>query len=590
MTFRNIYTYFCKLAGKSKFLKNIQSPPDGLARNLKLSGLKVEPEEVCAFAFLGVLIGVSIIGIVFVAAFVYELSLISVLFLFPLPILLYFVIGWYPRWGTSKSANESLKVSPRLISYLAVFLKINPNLERAVAFSSNQNQSGVESFRSEIWKNSLGLYKTVEEALTEFSCKCEKDKGYFKRSIDLIKSSVSEGSKKARSEILDQAIKTVYEGVQNRLESFASSLQLPTILIYGIGVLLPLVLLAVMPVLSTTGFRINSASLGLVYCVFIPSVIWAIKKEILSDRPAVFASIEMPIKDNVKGAFLTCCLISLTSLTVVFFLDFSGKLSVLVMLWILTISISYFCHYSTRKTLQVREMNKKLEEELPNALTQLGNQFKNKEPPEVVFRKTAEITRGSEISKILEKTSANLKVGGMNVRKALFDSKEGSLREVYSGQVRHAFRMMTKLLDQSVQISGEAIIQISDHMEKISKVESSIRRTLRNIVNSMKSVTLFFAPMIASITVQIHELLSEKTKNLPFFGSGLKISSPNFLTVMGLYIIILTTILTFYIVEIESGQDKVMKRAKLAETLPVSMTVFTFGLLIGKQILSILIG
>lgn len=118
-------------------------------------------------------------------------------------------------------------------------------------------------------------------------------------------------------------------------------------------------------------------------------------------------------------------------------------------------------------------------------------------------------------------------------------------------------------------------------------MEEDARRSLQEIVNSMKSVTLFFAPLIASVTVRLQQLLSNKTSDLPLFGSGVQISSSIFLGILGFYIISLTVLLTLYTVEIEHGDDKVMKRINLAQTLPISLFVFTIGYVIGGQILSI---
>lgn len=235
-------------------------------------------------------------------------------------------------------------------------------------------------------------------------------------------------------------------------------------------------------------------------------------------------------------------------------------------------------------------MNRNLEEEFCDSLTQLGNQLKSNIPAEKAFRRTAKTTKWSEISKILEKTSTNIEIGGMSVQTALFDSEVGSLKDVHSPPIRNTFRMLKDLLNQSTHAAGEAIIHSANHLKRLKKLETRIRRNLSEIVSSMKSVAIFFAPLIASVTIQLQQMLSKKTRGMPLFGSDVQISSSIFLGTLGFYMIILTILLSSYAVEIEWGKDRLMKRMSIAQTLPTAMIVFTLGLFLGNQMLKFLVG
>ncbi len=105
----------------------------------------------------------------------------------------------------------------------------------------------------------------------------------------------------------------------------------------------------------------------------------------------------------------------------------------------------------------------------------------------------------------------------------------------------------------------------------------------------MKSVALFFAPFVAAVTVQLQQLLSEKTQNLPLFGAKVQISSPTFLGVLGIYVIMITILLSNYTVEIKIGNDKLAKKMTIAKALPTATTVYTIGLILGGQMLTFLL-
>ncbi len=590
LVFDKIYTRFCRFAGRYEILKNFRSPPSDLRENLRSAELSVEPEEVVALAVLTAVSG-SVLAIgAFAFLMLFGFPPHTALVVGPLPVLPSFVVGWYPEWRSGKATSENLKALPRLIGYLAVALKINPNLEKAAFFSLEGVRSAPGAFSGEVWRAILGEYATVGEALSSFARRCGAKERVFKRSLDLLKSSVSERGEDAREEILDRAMDTVFEGVQKRMESFVAELRMPTMMIYGIGVLLPLILLAVLPVLSSTGLKFGGFELGLIYCAFIPSALYFLKRQVLSGRPAGFDPPRVPFEGDLKRSVGIATASAVLPPSVAFSLDLPGSLTSMCILWGLSSFITLYCYFSSEKAADIREMNGKLEEEFPDALTQMGNQLKSRLPPEKVFSKTATIMEGSEVSKILEKTAMNLRTGNMTVEEALFDPRIGSLQDVHVERIGHTFRLMTDLLDRSTRAAGEAVLQISDHLERTAKMEERIRRSLGNTVSSMRSVVLFFAPLVASVTVQVQNLLSEKTTDLAYFGGGVDIETSTFLTVLGLYIVVLTSILTSYTVEIEHGDDAVMKKVLLARTLPVSMTVFTFGLVVGRQILMILVG
>ncbi len=514
MKFSQVYVHLCKLAGKSEYLKNIQDPPADLQRNLDFIDMEIRGEEVVALALLGALGGAGLAGLILLLAWIFGFSLIISLTSLSLPILLYFLIGWYPSWKAKGERVKGLGSAPQMISYMTVALKMNPNLERAAEFTAKHMRESLgRKFRDELWNVYISATRNAEEALSKFGREWGKQSSELKRSIDLIKSSVEENSEKSRKEVLDQALKTSFEGVRARMESFADNLQIPTIVIYGIGVLLPLVLLAVLPVISSIGMQISGFELALIYCFILPLTIYLLEKQILASRPNAFPPPNIPSKDSRKKAISISIPIIIMPLLLTIFLDLPSSIIALAFLWSLSGGISAFCYLSSVKTHQVRKKNRDLEEEFCESLVQLGNQLESNRPPEDAFQKTAEFTKGSEASKIMERTSTNLNAGGMDIQSAFFDPEVGSLREVHSPPVRNTFRMLIDILNRSAQAAGKAILHTADHLEKLKEVETQIRRRLKEIVSSMRSVALFFAPFIASITVQLQQILSENERD-----------------------------------------------------------------------------
>lgn len=591
MNFLQIYTRLCRYAGRSEKIRGIQSPSEKLEENLEFLNLEVEGKDVISLATLGVMLGSGVVFIVMLLTWKFNLTILLPISSMPLPVLIYLSIGKYPEWKANNKRTKLLGGAPLLISYIAIALKINSNLERSVKFSAEHvNNPLGKDLRDELWKGLIRANREVKEVLSEFGKKWKNQGKELKQSIDLIKSSISEKNEDNRKEILDQALETSFLGINSRMESFAASLQLPTVVIYGIGVLLPLVLLAVLPVLSSTGINVTGTELFLVYCFFLPLIVYLTQKQTLAKRPAAFPAPDIPSEDNRGKAISISIIVAIVPLIFTAFFKIPNQIVVLIFLWSLSSGIAIFCYLSSAKTYRIREMNRSLEGEFCDSLTQLGNQLKSNIPAEKAFRRTAKTTKWSEISKILEKTSANIEIGGMNVQTALFDPEVGSLKDVHSPPIRNTFRMLKDLLNQSTHAAGEAITYSASHLKRLKKLETRIRRNLNEIVSSMKSVAVFFAPLITSVTIQLQQMLSRKTSGMPLFGSGVQISPSIFLGTLGFYVIILTMLLSSYAVEIEWGKDRLIKRMSIARALPTAMIVFTLGLFLGNQMLKFLVG
>ena len=230
-----------------------------------------------------------------------------------------------------------------------------------------------------------------------------------------------------------------------------------------------------------------------------------------------------------------------------------------------------------------------MEEEFQDALIQLGNQMSEGRPAEDAFRRAAESTSGKNISKVFERASRNVRFGGMRIESALFDPDEGALKNVRSQIIRGTLQLLVDSLERGNRVAGDVALKTGEHLRELRRVELEVRRSLGEVVSSMRSVALLFAPLVAAVTARLQEVLANEASGVPLLGGGAPIPFETFLGVMGFYIIALTCILVGYSVELENGDNTIMKKAVLARSLPVAMTVFTFGVIAGGQMMNLMI-
>ena len=562
---------------------------DELQENLKFAGLEVQAEEVVALTFLATLFSAAL-----VAATALFLTLTGsssyIPLLVPVPLIAYLLLGWYPKWRAERQRIRGLGEAPMLINYLTMSMKITSNLERATTFAAENVEGPLGTdLKDALHRTYLRAYTGVGDALMEFAERWGKWCGELKRSIYLLQGSVSERTEVARLQTLDRALELSLRGARNRMRDFAAGLHLPTLLIYSMGVLLPLVLVAILPVLSVIDISIDAPQVFVIYCVALPVGVYMLSRWALAKRPATFPPPEVPIEASRARALLFTGLLAAMLVGAGLFSPIADDFRAILLLWGPTLGITTYLHLTTARAFERRGRIERMEREFCDSLVQLGNRISEGRPAEDALEHVADNMRGSELAGVFARASANIRFGGMGLRASLFDPECGALRGVSSQTIHSVLRLLVDVIERSTRAAGAAILRTADHLRGLRQVELDIRRLLGEIVTSMRSVALFFAPFIAAITARMQDLLASKTASVGFLGPSTGVSSTAFLFVIGLYVVLLTAILMSYAVEIELGDDPLAKRVAIARALPVALGVFTAGAIIGGQMLGALI-
>ncbi len=550
----------------------------------------VQAEEVVALTFLA-----TLLCTVLVVVATLFLTLIGsspyVLLLAPAPLIAYSFVGWYPKLRAERQRVRGLGEAPMLINYLTMSMKVTPNLERATAFAAENVEGPLGmGLKDALRRTYLRAHAGVGEALSSFAEHWGKWCEDLKRSIYLLRSSVSERSEAARLGTLDRALELSLRGARDRMRDFAAGLHLPTLLIYSMGVLLPLVLVAILPVLSVIDISIGAPQVFAIYCVALPLGVYALSRWALAKRPATFPPPEVPIETSRARALLFALLPTAALVGVGLLLPVADDFRAILLLWAPTLGTVSYLHLTTARAFERRGRIERMEREFCDSLVQLGNRISEGHPAEDALEHVADTARGSELAGVFARASANIRLGGMGLRASLFDPERGALHEVPSRTIHSVLRLLVDVIERSTQAAGAAILRTADHLRELKQVELDIRRSLGEIVTSMRSVALFFAPFIAAIAARMQGLLASKTASVGFLGSGAGVSSAAFLFVLGLYVVLLTAILMSYAVEIELGDDPLAKRVVLARSLPVALGVFTLGAVVGGYMLTAIVG
>ncbi|MDI6820416.1 MAG: hypothetical protein QMC89_05900 [Candidatus Hodarchaeaceae archaeon] len=439
----SLYVGACRTAGKFKMFRCARWASDELRDNLELAGLEVQPDEVAALALLALASGASL---ALTAAAMVLLVGLPLPFLAPLalaPPLAFALVGWYPSWRAERERVRGLGEAPMLVGYMSMSMKVVPNLERSACFAAEHIGGPLgQSLKDFLWRSCLRAHVSVDGALERFGQRWGRWCEGLKRSIHLIRSSASERTEASRLQVLDRALEVSLQDTYERMQGFAAGLHLPTLMIYSIGVLLPL---------------------------------------------AAFPPPEVAVETNRPRAGLLALVLGAVPPAISFLCGAPSDIRALACLWGVTAGVATYLHRTYRRAYETRSAIERMEREFCDSLVQLGNRIAEGRPAEDAFEHVANAMRGSEVADLYSRVSINIRFGGMGLRAALFDLEGGALRGANSRTIRSALRMLVDIIERSTSAAGAATLRMADHLKELKRVELDIRRSLGEVVTSMRS-------------------------------------------------------------------------------------------------------
>jgi hypothetical protein len=213
-----------------------------------------------------------------------------------------YMIYSFPINAADDEKNRALSYVPEMVGYLIMSMKLVPNLEKAIEFSAKHGKGKVaEDFTRLIWDFQIGVYSSISEGLDMMALRWGKYSTELKESLMKIRASVMEPSESKRYQLLDKTMSEVLESVKEKMGDYARSLNQPSVMLFYIGVLLPLLLVIILPIGSAfSGAPMATTPvLVFIYCLMIPMFAFNFAKGVIKKRPATY---EPPIiDDNFMG-------------------------------------------------------------------------------------------------------------------------------------------------------------------------------------------------------------------------------------------------------------------------------------------------
>ncbi len=599
-----------------------------------------------------------------------ELSSLAIYFILMLMlgVFIFYFMNEYPR----RLANKwRLKVSSQMVPallYVVVYMRHTANLEKAIAFAAEHLQEPISlDFKKVFYNVQVGKFSTIKESLDNYLESWRDYSPEFIEAFHLIESSLFEPENDRRITILEKSLQVVLDGVYDKMLKFTHNVKSPLTNVYMLGVVLPTLGLALLPLASSmVGDYLKWSYIFVMFNLIVPFVVFYLTDKIMLLRPGGHGESSLlernPLYPKYKSnapyytAFaIVLPLLILGFLPLIFqigvhdsinvfglpndptlaqifnkgdvdessfwgqkvfdFRDEGGKtkgpfgmgavvLSLFVPLGVgLFFSMAY--KNKTKDLIVERDKTKQLEREFNSSLFQLGNRLGGGVPPELVFGKVAESSKGLMTEDFFRRVNYNLRQAGMSLEKAIFDVRRGAINYYPSDLIATSMRIMIEASKKGLKVAAISLMSISQYVKNIDKITARLKDMLAEIVSDMRSNMTFLAPLLSGIvvglTVMITAILSKLELseiaggdagvgglgNLVNLFEVTKMAPPYFIQIIiGIYLVEVIFILTATLVGVDSGEDKLEKTNKTGQNLFRGVMLYFIVALVSTLVLA----
>ena len=619
-------------------------------------GWKITPNEIAAATkkatMMALIPTIVAFGALFYFTFIEEIISMTILIyvampLALLPILVMYFFNNYPIKAAEQQRVEALTYIPEITNYLVMSMKLTPNLEKAVSFAAEHGRGKIaEDLEDIVWSLEIGKYRTMGEALDELAYRWGEYSEEFKHGLMLIRSSTVEPNDAQRRNLLDKAMENVLEGIKEDMTGYAKSMKQPSIYLYYVGVLLPLILVIMLPIGSMMA-DVPLAKwwvLVLLYNLAVPIGTFAFAKHILSKRPPVYVPPNipkdhpgLPKKGHIKIGDMTLPVWLLSiAIALVIFLSFFYvlepvlnpepvmeasvaaeeeyipffRLSGSILAIAAAISIYLYGMSKDRRKIQKEMMD--METGFKDSIYILSSRLGENRPMEEALSYTGKFLGDSPIAKLFGETISNLRTMGMTMEEAFFDPNYGSLKHIPSDLIRGAMKVVVDSSKLGVKQAARTLVSLSIQLKDTGEVRKKIRTQLEDITAMMKSIAYFIGPLVLGITTALQRIIINTLGAMGdsqvgdpeavgeigiggisgIFGSAEVLEAvpgPTFfLIIIGIYVIQVTLILIYFTSRVEEGSNNLALKINLARGLPIALVFYFISAFIATQMSAVL--
>jgi len=574
------YERWCKSLGNVFKIKVGDKDKVKIDRAIEIAHLDLSASEVVVFStmllFLTLFGGVLLTVAIWLLGGAFSTMLLFLVFL--LAIFLFFYSSKAPeRLAMRWRLKASSQMVPAIL-YIVIYMKHTSNFEKAVSFASEHLMPPLSlDFRKIFWDVEVGKFSTIKESVDNYLLGWKDYSLEFVEAFHLIESSLYEPDEARRVAVLEKSLQVILDGVYDKMLKYTHEAKAPLTNVYMLGIVLPTLALAILPLASTMmGGAIKWYHVLLIFNVLIPFAVIYLTGKVMAERPGGYGEASLleknPLYPKYKSnrAYVKAILIAFPLFVVgiipllwrytavpiwlgttrdyswsslgLGFLGKSGAFGImtdaagvvsgpfgsLALLMSLLVPFSIGLVFvivfkdKTKDILETRKKYKEVEKEFTSSLFQLGNRIGDGLPAEIAFSKVMDSTKGTATEGFFRIVNENIQQLGMSLERALFDPKRGAVVFYPSQLVSTSMRILVESVKKGLKVAARSLMSISDYVKNIKKINMRLNDLLADIISDMKSNMTFLAPLLSGIIIGLAGMITTilGSLNAMFEGGG----------------------------------------------------------------------
>ena len=449
--------------------------------------------------------------------------------------------------------NLLLNEGPEVVGCIATVLEGGGSLDTAVReIAKNGPPCSAKLFRRIVEDSELRIECDLLTAISRLISELPEGCSSYGLALRMAVTAADAKDPNERTRLLKEAADISLRGLSEAGKTFAASLNAPCMAIFGLGIMVPMVLMSIMPMMSLSGLfgasAVDLRSIAVITLVLIPCAVLAMIAGINRRNPMASVS--------PKGSPLE-------------FLPFLMVFPVLVLShmlfddWALSVCLSVVAAsilalVSGLRKDRAMKCRTKAERDLGHILLEIGNRltsgipFENSVTESLEGKKSLKAMAGAFRNE-MQICRGDVEAAISNVFSSVSQDIADSLTEIYRTSVRNLVE------------AGRLSISLGRRINDRSSIRKSIRNELKGMCDTMYGTAAVFAPLVLGLSVSMLEPLKRLSEGIDSGATSL---------VLSIYLCELCSVIALLLSFIEGSINYRTVVRKMSGMCIVSLTVF----------------
>jgi hypothetical protein len=475
-----------------------------------------------------------------------------------------------PSRMAKREALSYLRHAPAVIGAMAMSMSVSPSLEKAVLFASRSSHDPLgRRLAQASWGVLTRSWPDVESALADLASSLEQGNYALRQSLYLFAASSHEPTKAGMEQLMEKAHEISVQGLKDAAERYVAGLSTPVMVIFALGILLPIMLLSIVPLFALSSPFPNEATavnppalplapMAFLILVIIPLCCLMYSRSLLSSSPmAEVTGLRLRAgRANAWPWFLW--LIALIAYALMVPVETQPYLT----LAIISIPPSLMLWRMGVRSPPARTETER-ERDFILGLYQLGNRLSSGASLEKAMVEAADTQSRNVFGDWCSAVLHRARMARMPLEEAMRTNDPVPDRPL----VAEAFQTVARCALGDGAAAGRIAVRLAKSLGQIRDCEDGVKERMRGVMDMMRSTSLIFAPIVLGVTVGLFGLTVS-------FSEGM--DATGWVTLLaGIYVIELAFVVSYLTTFIVENKGASQLAHVFAARMPLAVLAFT---------------